>query len=89
MPSPTNSSHKQKQTVAFYVLYCAVGYRSLYIDWLRAEQQLFRSSSPGEFKSFVFSPSSKAALEPTQTVQCIPATVSPGVKPLSLQRDPV
>jgi hypothetical protein len=54
---------------------------SKYSDWLRAGRPRGRSSSPGRVKNFLFSTSSKPALESTQPrVQWVQEAISPGVK---------
>jgi hypothetical protein len=59
-------------------------YRSLlcqYSDWVRTERQSGRSSSPGMFKNFRFSTSSRPPLGPTQTapIQWVPGAISLGI----------
>jgi hypothetical protein len=55
--------------------------RSWYSDWLHAGRLRGRSSSPGRIKNFLFSMSSRLALESTQPpIQWVPGALSLGVK---------
>jgi hypothetical protein len=57
------------------------GFRSRYSDLLRAGRLMVRSLSPGRVKNFLFSTSSRTALEPTQPpIQWVTGALSPGVK---------
>jgi hypothetical protein len=59
-----------------------------YSDWLRAGRPRGWSSSPGRDKNFVFSTSSKPALEPTQPpVQSVPVGSFLGVKAAGAEAD--
>jgi hypothetical protein len=56
-------------------------WHSWYSDWLGAGRPRGRSSSPGKFKNFLFSTSSRLAVGPTQPpLQCVPGALSPGIK---------
>jgi hypothetical protein len=55
--------------------------RSRYSDWLRAGRMRGRSSNPCKVKNFLFSASSRPALEPTQPpIQTVLGAFSLGVK---------
>jgi hypothetical protein len=60
------------------------GYLSRYSDWLQAERQRGRSSSPGRGKIFLLSMSSRPVLEPTQPAM----EYVPGVKQAGREADP-
>jgi hypothetical protein len=64
------------------------GYHNRYSDWLRAGRQRGRSSSPGRVKNFLFSPSSRLVLEPTQPIIWVPWAISLGVKRPVREGDP-
>jgi hypothetical protein len=51
-----------------------------YSDWLRAGRLRGRNSSSGRVKNFLFSTSSRPALEPTYPIQWVPGAVFQGVK---------
>jgi hypothetical protein len=62
--------------------------RSRYSSWLRAGRPRGRSSSPGRFKNFLFSTSSRSALGPTQPpIQWVPRALFPGIKRLGREAD--
>jgi hypothetical protein len=57
------------------------GTASRYSDWLRTGRRRERSSSPGRVKNFLFSTSSRPAVERTQPpIQWVPRALFPGVK---------
>jgi hypothetical protein len=62
--------------------------RRRYSDWLRTERPRVRSSSPDRIKNFLFSTSSRPALESNKPpIQWVPVALSTGVKRQGLETD--